>query len=106
MDEVSTYFGGQIKITVVPREMRMSHWVYAPKIEEVTTNNVLLDLTGDLWDLVGAKEEKEVLTLALRKYPGGAEGVSISVRKGESLLYLKGKAYEGAGLKKELDSYR
>jgi len=86
--------------------MRMSHWVYAPKVEEVTTGTVLLDLTGDLWDLVGAKEEKEVLTISLRKYPGGSAGVSVSVRKGERLLYLEGKAYEFVRLKKELDSYQ
>ena len=106
MDELSTYFDGQIRVTAIPHEMRMSHWVYAPKVEEVATNNVLLDLTGGLWDFVGAKEEKEVLTLTLRKYPGDSKDVSVSVRKGEHSLYLKGKAYEAAALKKELETFR
>lgn len=106
MNEVSTYFDGQIRVTAIPHEMRMSHWVYAPKVEEVATRSVLLDLTGGLWDLVGAKEENGVLSLALRKYPGNSEGITISVRKGEGLLYLKGRAYEAAALKKELESSR
>ncbi|NMG37564.1 hypothetical protein GRF61_24195 [Azoarcus sp. TTM-91] len=106
MDEVSTYLDGQIRVTAIPHEMRMSHWVYAPKVEEVASGNVLLDLIGGLWDLAGAKEENEVLTLALRKYPGDSEGVSLSVRKGKSVLYLKGKAYEAVALKKELETYR
>lgn len=106
MEEVNTYFDGQLRVTAVPHEMRMSHWVYAPKVEETATGNVLLDLTGGLWDIVGAKEEGEMLTLSLRKYPGNSEGISISLRKGERLLYLKGNAYEASGLKTELDGYR
>lgn len=106
MEEISTYFDGQLRVTAVPHEMRMSHWVYAPKVEETATGNVLLDLTGGLWDMVGAKEEGEILTLSLRKYPGNSEGISISVRKGERLLYLHGKAYEASCLKAELDAHR
>ncbi|MFC3627442.1 hypothetical protein ACFOKJ_15085 [Vogesella amnigena] len=106
MEEVSTYFDGLLMVTAVPHEMRMSHWVYAPKVEETATGNVLLDLTGSLWDMVGAKEEGEILTISLRKYPGNSEEISFSIRKGERLLYLKGKAYEASGLKTELDAYR
>ncbi len=43
----------------------MSHWVYAPKVEEVSTGYVLLDLTAGLWHLLEVKEEKDLLTLTL-----------------------------------------
>lgn len=105
MDRVSTYFDGQVSVTAIPHEMRMSHWIYAPKVEEVATQNVLLDLTGGLWNLVGASEENETLTLYLRKYPGVSEGVSISIRKGEYLLCLNGRAYEASTLRMALESY-
>ena len=37
MNKTNTYFDGQIRVTVTPHEMRMSHWAYAPKVEEVST---------------------------------------------------------------------
>lgn len=106
MDEVNTYFNGQIRVTVTPREMRMSHWVAAPKVEEVANNNVLLDITDSLWHLVDAKEENEVLTLGLLRYPGNLPRVDISVRKGERLVYLEGKAYDAVDIKNALETFR
>jgi len=82
----------------------MSHWVYAPKVEEVSTGYVLLDLTAGLWHLLEVKEEKDLLTLTLLQYPGNSARISISIHKGERLLYLEGKTYDADSLKRELNS--
>ena len=105
MENVSLYFNGQIKITVVPHEMRMSHWVDAPRIEDGNTGHVLLDLTGGLWSLLGVIEKPDELVLTLRQYPGLLSAVDISVREGGRLFYMGGEALDAAGLRQKLMTY-
>lgn len=54
-------------------------------------------------DLV-KKDSLSGMSLALRRCPGEAEGVTGSVRRGEGVLCLNGRACLDVALKKELES--
>ena len=81
MNAPTYYWTGAIEVTVEPHEMRMSHWVYAPKVVDVATGAVLLDLTGKPWDLVSVTEHPDALVFELRKYPGDRPGVTLQISR-------------------------
>lgn len=50
MNASHTYLNGQVQVITTAQEMRMSHTVYTPKVTDLQSEKVLLDLTGDLRD--------------------------------------------------------
>lgn len=52
MTETTFHCEGRLAITIEPREMRMSHWLYAPRMVDRQRQQVLLDLMDSLWDLI------------------------------------------------------
>lgn len=87
-----TYCTGSLEITTTPREMRMSHWVYAPKVIDLRTNDVVLDLTGGLFDLFNATERDGKLCLTLHKYPDGSYDYSLIIDPEDGTILFGGMA--------------
>ncbi|MBK5374140.1 MULTISPECIES: hypothetical protein [unclassified Pseudomonas] len=105
MSETTLHCDGRIAITVEPREMRMSHWLYAPLVVDQQRQQVLLDLSESLWDLIGtADETANSLELLLRKYPGDRPSVMLSVDLDSGELKLGEQRIEPSQLLSALDS--
>lgn len=105
MPETTVHCEGRLAITVEPREMRMSHWLYAPHVVDVQRQRVLLDLSESLWDLLGtADEAADSIGLVLRKYPGDRASVMLSVELDSGELKLGGQPVAPSQLLSALDS--
>jgi hypothetical protein len=72
---------GVYTVLLVPVEMRMSHWLAQPWIVDTATNQTILDLTATLWsaDTVRWADDSARVTLAMRRYPGDAPGVTVAI---------------------------
>ena len=105
MSETTVHCDGRIAITVEPREMRMSHWLYAPRVVDQQRQQVLLDLTDSLWDLIGtAQETVRGIDLLLRKYPGDRASVTVSIDLDGGVIRVGARLIEPAHLLATLDS--
>ncbi|MGE1174908.1 hypothetical protein [Pseudomonas sp. BW7P1] len=104
MSETTFHCNGRLAITVEPREMRMSHWLYAPRVVDQQRNQTLLDLSASQWDLNSSKETADGIDLLLRKYPGDKPAVTLSVSLDGGALRLEGRRVDSAGLEAALDS--
>lgn len=105
MSETTVHCEGRLAITVSPREMRMSHWLYAPRVVDLQHQRVLLDLSESLWDLLGtADETANGIELVLRKYPGDRASVRLSVELDSGELKLGGQPVDPSQLLSVLDS--
>jgi hypothetical protein len=105
MPENTVHCDGRLAITVEPREMRMSHWLYAPRVVDLQHQKVLLDLSESLWDLLGtADETSNGIELVLRKYPGDRASVRLSVELDSGELKLGGQPVDPSQLLSALDS--
>ncbi len=83
--------------------MRMSHWVYAPRVAR-RNGEVLLDLTGSQWDLIDSVEIDGHVQLRLRCYPGDGDEVVVSVDAASGAIWLFGKRVNASELKAALDA--
>jgi len=102
MNRAKTYWGGEVEVSVEPHEMRMSHWVYAPKVADISADRVLFDLTGKLWDLMSVTGTEDSLELRLRKYPGDRSEVSLQVLRNGRVLLISGRPVDGAEIERHL----
>ncbi|MBW2258579.1 MAG: hypothetical protein JRI25_28870 [Deltaproteobacteria bacterium] len=67
---------GTLLVEYGGHEMRMSHWVFPPRVTHVPTGEVLFDLWGaetSLWDGHARFPEPGIVELTLRHYPDGNE---------------------------------
>ena len=62
---------GTILVEFDVDEFRASHWVYSPRITDVKSKEVLLDLWGTPWDGVVSFGGNGEVILRLRRYPNG-----------------------------------
>jgi hypothetical protein len=105
MSETTYHCDGRVAITVEPREMRMSHWLYAPKVVDQQRQQVLLDLSDSLWDLIAtADETPDSIELMLRKYPGDRGSVMVSVGLDSGELRIGERRVDAGQLLAALDS--
>ena len=105
MSETTVHCDGRIAITVEPREMRMSHWLYAPLVVDQQRQQVLLDLSDSVWDLIGtAQETVSGIDLLLRKYPGDRASVTVSIDLDGGVIRVGERLIESAHLLAALDS--
>jgi hypothetical protein len=105
MSETTYHCDGRVAITVEPREMRMSHWLYAPKVVDQQRQQVLLDLSDSLWDLIAtADETSDSIELMLRKYPGDRGSVMLSVDLDSGELRIGERRVDAGQLLAALDS--
>jgi hypothetical protein len=105
MNEIYVHCEGRLVITVEPREIRMSHWLYAPQLVDLQQQKVLLDMSESLWDLLGtADETASGIELVLRKYPGDRASVRLRVDLDSGELKLGGQPVAPSQLLSALDS--
>ena len=105
MNEIYVHCEGRLVITVEPREMRMSHWLYAPQLVDLQQQKVLLDMSESLWDLLGTADETgSGIELVLRKYPGDRASVRLRVDLDSGELKLCGQPVAPSQLLSALDS--
>ncbi|KAE9642303.1 hypothetical protein EJA70_19515 [Pseudomonas sp. PB103] len=105
MSETTYHCDGRVAISVEPREMRMSHWLYAPKVVDQQRQQVLLDLSDSLWDLIAtADETPDSIELMLRKYPGDRGSVMVSVGLDSGELRIGERRVDAGQLLAVLDS--
>ncbi len=104
MSETTFHCNGRLAITVEPREMRMSHWLYAPRVVDQQRNQTLLDLSASQWDLISSEETTDGIDLLLRKYSGDMPAVTLSVSLVDEALRLEGRRVDSSGLEAALDS--
>jgi hypothetical protein len=69
---------GRYKLETDSMEFRMSHWVDRPRVSDLQTGEMILDLAGTEWDVMNfAWNEDGRLWMELRKYPGDCESISL-----------------------------
>lgn len=104
MSETTFHCNGRLAITVEPREMRMSHWLYAPLVVDQQRQQTLLDLSDSQWDLMStSKESDHGIELSLRKYPGDKPAVTLSLSLDDGIIRLDGRCVDSSGLEAALN---
>jgi hypothetical protein len=69
---------GNYKLETDSTEFRMSLWVDRPRVSDLRTGEMILDLAGTEWDVMNYKwKEDGTLWMELRKYPGDCESIAI-----------------------------
>ncbi|TEW50160.1 hypothetical protein [Psychromonas algicola] len=91
--ELEQYFHqGRITLEIVPHEMKMSHWVYAPTLTDTLSDHCYFNLTNKVWDLISAKEDESSITLLLRKYSKDLQEYEIQIFIDKNEALINGKA--------------
>jgi hypothetical protein len=80
---------GLYKVEFDEREMRMSHWVCSPRIIDVNSNKVLLDLWNTQWDAEVSFEDSGEVLLSLRHYPGNISGFDVHINPPRDTYYFE-----------------
>ncbi|MFV0597070.1 hypothetical protein [Shewanella sp.] len=84
------FLQGRFKLETIPHEMRMSHWMYAPRLTDMQSGQVLLDLIGQCWDCQSAIERDNALCLTLNGYPDRANWLELVFSPVTELVKLSG----------------
>lgn len=71
----------------------MSHWINAPVLTETESGKIILDLSGDIWDLRSAQESQASILLSLARYPDGSKEYEIELIPQESKAVVLGVMY-------------
>jgi hypothetical protein len=75
---------GKYKLETDSIEFRMSHWVDRPRVSDLQTGEMILDLAGTEWDVMNfVWKEEGRLWLELRRYPGDCESISLYLHLAE-----------------------
>jgi len=91
--ELEQYFHqGRFKLEIVPHEMKMSHWVYAPILTDTLSDHCYFNLTNKVWDLMSVKEDENSITLLLRKYSKDLQEYEIQIFIAKNEALINGKA--------------
>ena len=105
MNQTNTYLNGRLHVLTVAEEMRMSHSIHAPRVIDLRSGTVLLDLTGELWDLIEVKESSHSITLIMRKYPGTLPQAELMLVPGQSGGVFNGQQLDSSELVAALATY-
>lgn len=69
---------GRHRVAFSAQEVRMSHWIESPVVMRTGERRPLLDLTSSDWSADEARWlDASRLSMALRRYPGDAPGVTL-----------------------------
>ena len=97
---------GNYRIDIQSSEMRMSHWVDTPKLVEIATKEIFLDLQETCWHLAQLEWiENECLSLHLMHYPNGNSVLELSLDLANKKV-LKPIGWDWSRIKKDLNFYR
>ena len=71
-------------------QRRAHHWVRSPRIVDLDSGEVLLDLWGTLWDGAAVFLDAAILLLYLQHYPGVAPALKLHLDlRTRSVAYLQ-----------------
>ncbi|MEO7328927.1 MAG: hypothetical protein ABI193_10135 [Minicystis sp.] len=104
-NDASTYLDGRLQIVLDRDEVRMSHWIESPRIIDMRTGQMILDLQGSLWDLLEVLELPPSIVLRMRKYPGSSAPVELVITPDQPGGVLGGTRLDEASLRAALKSY-
>ncbi|MFC3150030.1 hypothetical protein ACFOEK_03235 [Litoribrevibacter euphylliae] len=82
----------------------MSHWVYAPVLRHTETNEHILNLAGNVWDLRSAKESQDTIILQLARYPDGSKDYEIKITPRTETAIVNGTPHPLTKLAEVLDA--
>ena len=95
-DPANTYLGrqvapdGSILVELESAEWSNTHWVRSPRVTEIATGRVLLDLWGTDWDVVVSFPGSRAVRLGFRRYHyGGGAEVEIDLAGDRYVLFEK-----------------
>jgi hypothetical protein len=92
---------GSLIVELEPTEWSNTHWVYSPRVVEIATGRVLLDLWGSDWDATIDFPRPRTVKLNMRRYHfGGALDAEIALA--DEQYRLKGRAHTSSGPLSEL----
>ncbi|KZZ47513.1 hypothetical protein A3759_18300 [Thalassolituus sp. HI0120] len=103
MSHEEYFLNGKYKPVTIPHGMRMSHWVYAPVVTEVSTNENLLNLEGNIWALVKSQEIENVISLTLSRYPD-EKNYSVTINPITGKAKIGNKDILVSNIEEELDA--
>jgi len=83
------FLQGRLKLETIPHEMRMSHWVYAPRLTDTQSGQVQLNLVGQCWDCQFAIERDDTFCLTLDGYPDRANWFELAFLPETGRVQLK-----------------
>ena len=68
-------------LLLTSNELRMSHWVTSAALWERAAPRLLLQLGDGLWssETIAWRNDSQVVTVGLRRYPGDAPGIVIDI---------------------------
>lgn len=88
---------GSLLVETQAVEWSNTHWVHSPRVVEVATGRVLLDLWGTDWDAEASFPRRRAMRLGLRRYHfGGGAEVEIELGPDRFILFDGGGAHIGA----------
>lgn len=82
----------------------MSHWVYAPILVSTETNEIILSLEGNVWDLRSAREVRDFIILKLARYPDGKKEYELELAPLAETAKISGVAHPLAKVVEVLDA--
>ncbi len=95
---------GKYRLTTLPHEMKMSHWVHPPVLVHTETNEHILNLAGNRWDLRSAKESQDTIILQLARYPDGSKDYEIKITPRTKTAIINGTPHPLTKLAEVLDA--
>ncbi len=111
-DPANTYLGrcvapdGSLLVELQAVEWSNTHWVRSPRVTEIATGHVLLDLWGTDWDAAISFPRSRTVRLSFRRYHfGGAADAEIDLDSQRYVIFGRSGATGGplAGLPEALD---
>ncbi len=87
---------GSLLVELQAVEWSNTHWVRSPRVTEIATGRVLLDLWGTDWDAWPTFPRRRTVRLSFRRYHfGGGAEVEIEFAPGRYILFESSGATEG-----------
>ena len=106
MEVDSTSPDGNYRLVTDSTEFRMSLWVDRPRITDLRSGEMILDLTGTGWDVMNFKwKENGMLWMELRKYPGDCQSIAISLQLDAHLVTCPHFECDAGSVEKYLDKF-
>ncbi|HEY0650845.1 hypothetical protein [Phenylobacterium sp.] len=100
-DPANTYLGrrvapdGSLVVELASVEWSNTHWVNSPRVIEIATGRVLLDLWGTDWDAWPSFPRRQAVRLSMRRYRGGGAQVELELAPERYILLEGGGATFG-----------
>ncbi len=89
---MSLYCNDRLRLQTFQSEMRMSHWIDAPRVLREADQTYLLDLADGLWHLVEAHDDRDELVLTLQKYPDASVNHELRIRASDERCRFDGES--------------